>query len=112
MQSSPMTNRVGRHGEARAGADAEAASAAPLSSWSLRSGTDAVRCALHAADGGVHLRIESNTSITISQRFPNLEQADAMSSAWRAVFESRGWTEDAGSVRVAPKADRRQTAAG
>jgi hypothetical protein len=101
QQNSPAISPIGRPAEA----------VAPLHSWTLRNGADSIRCALYAAGDRVDLRIESGGSIAISQRCAGREQADGLSSAWRAAFESRGWTEDPGPVRLAPKADRRQSAA-
>ena len=82
-----------------------------LHSWTLQNGADSIHCALYAAGDRVDLRIESNGSIALSQRCAGREQADALSSAWRAAFESRGWTEDPPPLRLALKGDRRQSAA-
>ena len=99
--NSPATGPIGRPTEP----------ATPLHSWTLRNGTGSLHCALYAAGDRVDLRIESDGSIAISQRCAGREQADALSTAWRAAFESRGWTEDRPQVSLAPKVDRRQSAA-
>jgi hypothetical protein len=70
--------------------------------WTLRKGGDAIRCVPQIIGDRINLRIESTGAVAIVQRCADGEQADAMSGAWRAVFESRGWTEQPTPARVTP----------
>lgn len=79
--------------------------------WTLRNGTDLIRCGLNGLGDWPELRLESTSSVEIRQRCSDRDVAEAMSSAWRAIFESRGWTEDVAPVRPVAKMDRRQPAA-